>query len=80
MTQSCLRALTGAALATLVAMPAADFTARFSVDVQEGHPKEQAAQQFATAVAEVTGDAVEIQVFANSLLGGEAEAAWGPGT
>lgn len=56
---------------------AADFTARLSLDVQEGHPKFIAAEQFARAVAEGTNGAVEIKVFGNSLLGGEAESAEG---
>lgn len=55
----------------------ADFDGRFSLDVQEGHPKYLAAEQFAAAVSESTGGAVEIQVFGNSLLGGEAESAEG---
>lgn len=45
--------------------------------MQDGHPKHLAAQQFADAVAEGTGGAVEITVFTNSLLGGEAEVAEG---
>jgi tripartite ATP-independent transporter DctP family solute receptor len=56
---------------------AAEFTARWSLDVPEGHPKYQAAEQFARAVAEGTGNAVEIKVFGNGLLGGEAESAEG---
>lgn len=63
----------------LLALPAlaADFTARLSLDVPEGHPKYLAAKQFAQAVAEGTGGAVEIKVFGNGLLGGEAESAEG---
>ena len=68
----------GLALAVL-AHPAlaADFEARLSLDVQEGHPKYLAAEQFAKAVADGTNGAVEIKVFGNSLLGGEAESAEG---
>ncbi|HTM78694.1 MAG TPA: hypothetical protein VL133_13820, partial [Devosia sp.] len=56
---------------------AADFTARISLDVPEGHPKYLAAEQFAQDVAAGTNNAVEIKVFGNGLLGGEAESAEG---
>lgn len=56
---------------------AADVTARLSIDVQEGHPKHAAAEQFAKAVSDGTQGAVKIKVFANGLLGGEAESAEG---
>ncbi|WP_188052361.1 TRAP transporter substrate-binding protein [Aureimonas fodinaquatilis] len=56
---------------------AADYTARFSLDVREDNPKYRAAQIFAELVAEKTDGAVEIQLFPNSLLGGEAESAEG---
>jgi len=63
-------------LFTLPAL-AAEFTARWSLDVPEGHPKYLAAEQFARDVAAGTGNAVEIKVFGNGLLGGEAESAEG---
>lgn len=63
--------------ALTVAAFAADYTARISLDVPEGHPKYLAAEQFAKAVAEGTNNAVEIKVFGNGLLGGEAESAEG---
>lgn len=75
-----IKAVAGLAFAAMaLAAPgyAADFTARLSLDVQEGHPKFLAAEQLAKAVAEGTNGAVEIQVFGNSLLGGEAESAEG---
>ncbi|SFU23077.1 TRAP transporter substrate-binding protein [Mesorhizobium sp. YR577] len=56
---------------------AADYTARLSLDVQEGNPKYVAAEEFAQKVAEGTKGAVEIKVFGNGLLGGEAESAEG---
>lgn len=56
---------------------AQDYTARFSLDVQEGNPKYVAAENFAKAVSDATGGAVEIQLFANGLLGGEVESAEG---
>ena len=71
-------ALAGIAL-SFASLPAnaADFTARFSLDVPEGHPKYLAAQQFAEEVSNGTNGAVEIKVFGNGLLGGEAESAEG---
>lgn len=59
------------------AASAQDYTARFSLDVQEGNPKYVAAENFAKAVSEATDGAVEIQLFANGLLGGEVESAEG---
>ncbi len=56
---------------------AQDYTARLSLDVQEGNPKYVAADNFAKAVAKATDGAVEFKIFANSLLGGEAESAEG---
>lgn len=56
---------------------AQEYTARFSLDVQEGNPKYLAAEAFANAVSEATDGAVQIQLFANGLLGGEVESAEG---
>lgn len=56
---------------------AQDFTARLSLDVQEGNPKYVVAENFANAVSEATNGAVEFQLFANGLLGGEVESAEG---
>lgn len=63
----------------MLAVPvlAADHTVRLSLDIPEGHPKHQAAMQFAKEVGERSNGAIEVTVFANSLLGGEAEAAEG---
>jgi len=74
-----LRMGAAALAATLMggAAMAADHTARWSLDVPEDHPKYLAAKQFADDVAAGTNGAVEIRVFANSLLGGEAESAEG---
>ncbi|SHN12805.1 TRAP transporter substrate-binding protein [Roseibium suaedae] len=69
-----------AAVAALcVALPAhaADYTAKLSLDVQEGNPKYVAAEGFAKKVAEATNGSVEIKLFANGLLGGETESAEG---
>lgn len=68
---------TAAALCLSLPAAAADFTARLSLDVQEGNPKYIAAEEFAKKVAEGTKGAVEIKVFGNGLLGGEAESAEG---
>ncbi|WP_146588737.1 TRAP transporter substrate-binding protein [Puniceibacterium confluentis] len=56
---------------------AQEFTARLSLDVQEGNPKYVAAENFAKAVLEATDGAVEFKLFANGLLGGEVESAEG---
>ncbi|WP_422371591.1 TRAP transporter substrate-binding protein [Hoeflea sp.] len=81
MTMQCpIKAFGGAAIAALLFASqgiAADFTGRLSLDAQEGHPKYIAAQSFAKAVSEGTNGAVEIEIFGNSLLGGEAESAEG---
>jgi tripartite ATP-independent transporter DctP family solute receptor len=66
-----------AALCLTLPAAAADFTARLSLDVQEGNPKYVAAEEFAKQVAEGTNGAVEIKVFGNGLLGGETESAEG---
>lgn len=60
-----------------VANAAPKYTAKLSVDVQTGNPKHVAAENFAKRVLAATGGEVEIKVFANSLLGGEAEVAEG---
>jgi TRAP-type transport system periplasmic protein len=70
-------ALVISSIAFVLPAGAADFTARLSLDVQEGNPKHVAAEQFAKAVFDGTQGAVEIKVFANGLLGGEAESAEG---
>ncbi|RVV98880.1 TRAP transporter substrate-binding protein [Mesobaculum littorinae] len=70
-------ALTGAILVAAGAAGAQDYTARLSLDVPEDNPKYAAAEIFADAVSEKTDGAVEIQLFANSLLGGEVESAEG---
>ncbi len=77
--QSVIRNTFCAIAFSLAAVPAiaADFTARWSLDVPEDHPKFLAAKQFADEVAAGTNNAVEIKIFANSLLGGEAESAEG---
>ena len=64
-------------LATMSPALAADYTARLSLDVREDNPKYIAAQTFAELAAEKTDGAVEIQLFPNSLLGGEVETAEG---
>lgn len=56
---------------------AQDYTARLSLDVQEGNPKYVAAEIFAKAVSEATDGAVEFKLFPNGLLGGEVESAEG---
>ncbi len=70
-------ASTLAAIAVAGAAPAQDYTARLSLDVPEDNPKYAAAEIFAEQVAENTDGAVEIQLFPNSLLGGEVESAEG---
>lgn len=64
-------------MASAGSISAQDYTARFSLDVQEGNPKYVAAENFAKSVLEATDGAVEIQLFANGLLGGEVESAEG---
>ena len=59
------------------AASAQDYTARLSLDVPENNPKYAAAEIFAEAVSEKTDGAVEIELFPNSLLGGEVESAEG---
>jgi tripartite ATP-independent transporter DctP family solute receptor len=56
---------------------AAKYTAKLSLDVQKGNPKEVVASQFADKVRQATKGEVDIQVFPNSVLGGEREAAEG---
>ena len=56
---------------------AADYTIRLSLDVREDNPKYEAAAIFAGLVEEKTDGAVEVALFPNSLLGGEAETAEG---
>lgn len=75
-------ALLLAATLTTLTLPAtnafaAKFTAKLSLDVQKGNPKEVAAEDFAKAVRERTNGNVNIKIYPNSLLGGEAEAAQG---
>ncbi|CAM5183257.1 Tripartite ATP-independent transporter DctP family solute receptor OS=Castellaniella defragrans OX=75697 GN=HNR28_003420 PE=3 SV=1 [Castellaniella defragrans] len=65
---------------TILAAPnamAAKFTAKLSLDVQKGNPKEVAAEDFAKAVYQRTHGDVDIKIYPNSLLGGEADAAQG---
>ena len=67
---------------TLVSLPAttvaaAKYTAKLSLDVQKGNPKEVAAENFAKAVRERTHGDVDIKIYPNSLLGGESDAAQG---
>jgi tripartite ATP-independent transporter DctP family solute receptor len=66
-----------AAMCAVIPANAADFTARLSLDVQEGNPKYVAAETFANKVTQATNGSVEIKVFGNGLLGGEAESAEG---
>lgn len=70
-------AAAGAALCLVLPATAAEYTARLSLDVQEGNPKYVAAEEFAKAVSDATNGAVEILVFGNGLLGGEVESAEG---
>lgn len=56
---------------------AAEYNAKLSLDVPEGNTKYVAAQQFADLVRERTDNNVDIQLFANSVLGGESESAEG---
>ncbi|WP_136064281.1 TRAP transporter substrate-binding protein [Modicisalibacter radicis] len=56
---------------------AAEYNAKLSLDVPENNTKYVAAQQFADLVRERTDDNVDIQLFANSVLGGETESAEG---
>jgi TRAP-type transport system periplasmic protein len=70
-------AVAGALLSVAAPAPAADYTARLSLDVREDNPKYMAAKTFADLAAEKTEGAVEIQLFPNSLLGGEVETAEG---
>lgn len=75
-----IKTLTAALAASLTFGAAAfaqEFTARLSLDVQEGNPKYVAAENFANAVSEATNGAVKFQLFANGLLGGEVESAEG---
>lgn len=69
-------AVLSTALSTTDAL-AAKFTAKLSLDVQKGNPKEVAAENFANAVRKRTNGDVDIKIYPNSLLGGEAEAAQG---
>jgi len=69
-----------AAAASVLGCPAIGapkYTARMSIEVQEGHPKAIAVERFAKLVAERTNGEVEIKVFPNSQLGGEVETAEG---
>lgn len=56
---------------------AAEYTAKLSLDVPEGNTKYVAAQNFADLVSERTDGNVDIQLFPNSVLGGEKESAEG---
>ena len=70
--------LTALALAiSSTSVLAADYNAKLSLDVPEGNTKYVAAQQFADLVRERTDNNVDIQLFANSVLGGESESAEG---
>lgn len=62
---------------TSPALGAAKYTARMSIEVQEGHPKFIAVERFSKLVAERTNGEVEIKIFPNSQLGGELETAEG---
>ena len=64
-------ALAGTITALAGAATAQEYTARLPLDVPENNPKYAAAEIFAEAVSEKTDGAVEIQLFGNSLLGGE---------
>lgn len=70
-------ALAGTLIAAAGSAGAQEFTARLSLDVPENNPKFAAAEIFADAVSEKTDGAVEIELFPNSLLGGEVESAEG---
>lgn len=70
-------ALAGTITALAGAATAQEYTARLPLDVPENNPKYAAAEIFAEAVSEKTAGAVEIQLFGNSLLGGEVEVAEG---
>lgn len=77
-TPTVLLAATLAAFAlTATGAHAAKFSAKLSLDVQKGNPKEVAAEDFAEAVRKRTNGDVVIKIFPNSLLGGETEAAQG---
>src|SRR5271154_553747 len=69
----------GAAAATLampyVARGAAPLTLRFAHFAQEDHPANIAAKQFASRVAERTGNAIRVMIFPNNQLGGPPEQA-----
>lgn len=70
-------ALVGTIAAIGGSASAQEYTARLSLDVPENNPKYEAAEIFAEAVSEKTEGAVEIELFPNSLLGGEVESAEG---
>lgn len=74
-----LQAASGIAAASFIpsALAAPKYTARMSIEVQEGHPKFIAVEKFAKLVAERTNGDVEIKIFPNSQLGGELETAEG---
>jgi TRAP-type transport system periplasmic protein len=69
----------GAAAATLaapyVARAAAPLTLRFAHFAQDDHPANIAAKQFASRVAERTGNAIRVMIFPNNQLGGPPEQA-----
>ena len=70
-------AIVGLSLCFGGAAHAAKYTAKLSIDVQKGNPKEVVASQFADKVRQATNGEVDIQVFPNSVLGGEKESADG---
>lgn len=70
-------ALAALGLSSSLAIAGPKFTAKLSLDVQVGNPKQVVAEQFAKRVLEATKGDVEIKVFPNSLLGSESDAAEG---
>jgi len=69
--------LLASVLAFSASAMAAEYNAKLSLDVPEGNTKYVAAKQFADLVRERTNDNVDIQLFPNSVLGGENESAEG---
>src|SRR5271166_4414249 len=69
----------GVAAATLAApyfaRGAQPLTLRFAHFAQEDHPANIAAKQFASRVAERTGNAIRVMIFPNNQLGGPPEQA-----
>src|SRR5271170_2379205 len=70
---------TGAVAAMLaapyVARGASPLTLRIAHFAQEDHPANIAAKQFASRIAERTGNAIRIMIFPNNQLGGPPEQA-----